>query len=96
MPPVAPPEEGDEDVAMALEVGIVNDDDIMPDATVEEDLRGDDDVLSATAGAIEPSVLLEEAVDLGSPPRDSSVHSSPQLNLAALSIGSPTWGFGDS
>ena len=70
---MATPEEGDEDVGRAQEVGIVNDDDIMPDATVEEDLRGID-VLSATAGAIEPSVFLEEAVDFGTPPSVSSVH----------------------
>ncbi len=73
MPPVAPAEDEDEDVAMAQPVGILNDDDIMLDATVEEDLRGID-VLSATAGAIEPSVFLEEAVDFGTPPSVSSVH----------------------
>ena len=52
MPPLAPAEDDDE--VMAEPVGILNDDDIMPE---EADLRGIDE-LSAPAGAIVPPLSL--------------------------------------
>ncbi len=47
---------------MALAVGITDDAAILPDATAEN-LHGDGDVPSATAGAIDDPALHEEAVD---------------------------------
>ena len=91
---MAPAEDEDDDVAMAQPVGILNDDDIMPDATVEEALRGID-VLSAPAGAIGPSAFREEADFGGTSPKEGSTHSSPQRTLAAVSISTPAWGFGN-